>query len=79
MKFGPVAIGEAEGSILAHSTVAGEKRFRKAHLLTGEDVEILRAAGFDEIIVAILDDNDVEENDAATRITEALRFSGSTA
>lgn len=79
MKFGPVAIGEAEGSILAHSTVAGEKRFRKAHLLTAQDVETLRAAGFDEIIVAILDDNDVEENDAATRITEALRFSGSTA
>jgi molybdenum cofactor cytidylyltransferase len=79
MKFGPVAIDEAEGSILAHSTVAGEKRFRKAHLLTGEDVEILRAAGFDEIIVAILDDNDVEENDAATRIAEALRFSGATA
>jgi molybdenum cofactor cytidylyltransferase len=79
MKFGPVAIGEAAGSILAHSTVAGEKRFRKAHLLTAEDVEILRAAGFDEIIVAILDDNDVEENDAAFRITQALRFAGAAA
>jgi molybdenum cofactor cytidylyltransferase len=79
MKFGPVAIGEAAGSILAHSTGAGEKRFRKAHLLTAEDVEILRAAGFDEIIVAILDDNDVEENDAAFRITQALRFAGAAA
>lgn len=79
MKFGPVAIGEAEGSILAHSTVAGEKRFRKAHLLTVEDVAVLRAAGFTEVIVAILDDNDIEENLAASLITEALRFSGSTA
>ena len=79
MKFGPVAIADAEGSILAHSTVAGDKRFRKAHLLTAEDVEILRAAGFDEIIVAILDEDDIEENDAATHVAEALHFSGATA
>lgn len=79
MKFGPVAIGEAEGSILAHSTVAGEKRFRKAHRLTAEDVETLRAAGFEEVVVAILDDGDIEENDAAARIAGALRFSGSSA
>lgn len=32
MKFGPVPVGQAEGTILAHSTVAGAKRYRKAHL-----------------------------------------------
>lgn len=77
MKFGPVPIGEAEGSILAHSTVAGEKRLRKAHRLTADDVGALRDAGFGEVIVAILEAGDIEENDAATLITQALRFSGS--
>lgn len=79
MKFGPVPVSEAEGSILAHSTVAGAKRYRKAHLLSAEDVAILREAGFEEIIVAVLDEGDIEENDAAGRIAETLRFSGATA
>ncbi len=79
MKFGPVPVGEAEGTILAHSTVAGAKRYRKAHLLTAEDVEILREAGFEEVIVAVLDEDDIEENAAADRLTEVLSFSGATA
>ena len=76
MKFGSVPVGQAEGSILAHSTVAGAKRYRKAHLLTAEDVEILRQAGFSEVIVAVLEEDDVEENAAAERIARMLRFSG---
>ncbi|MFU0503590.1 NTP transferase domain-containing protein [Pseudaminobacter sp. NGMCC 1.201702] len=76
MKFGPVPVGEAEGTILAHTTMAGDKRLRKAHVLTAEDIAVLQAAGFKEIVVAILDKDDVEENEAATLIAEALQFSG---
>ncbi len=76
MKFGPVPVGEAEGAILAHSTVVGDRRFRKAQRVTAEDVETFRAAGIEEIVVATLAADDVEENAAATRIAEALRFSG---
>jgi len=79
MKFGPVPVGQAEGTILAHSTVAGARRYRKAHLLTAEDVEILRQAGFEEVIVAVLDGDDIEENEAAARIAERLGFAGATA
>jgi molybdenum cofactor cytidylyltransferase len=79
MKFGPVPLDEAEGAILAHSGMVGEKRFRKARVLTAEDIADMRAAGMSEVIVAVLDDNDIEENDAATRITEALRFTGAEA
>ncbi len=76
MKFGPVPLDEAEGAILAHSAMVGDKRFRKARVLTAEDVADMRAAGMNEVIVAVLDESDIEENDAATRITEALRFTG---
>ena len=76
MKFGPVPLEEAEGAILAHSTVAGPVRFRKARLLSAEDVAALRDAGFSEVIVATLAPDDVEENEAAARIAAALRFSG---
>lgn len=79
MKFGPVPLDEAEGAILAHSGMVGEKRFRKARVLTAEDVADMRAAGMSEVIVAVLDENDIEENHAATRITEALRFTGADA
>ena len=54
MKFGPVAIDDAQGAVLAHATTAGEKRFRKAHVLTSEDIAVLKAAGIGEVVAAIL-------------------------
>lgn len=76
MKFGPVATRDAEGAILAHSTVAGERRLRKARRLTADDISALEAAGIEEIIVAVLATDDVEENEAARRIAAALSFTG---
>ena len=79
MRFGPVAIDEAEGAMLAHSTVVGGKRLRKAHRLIAEDIAAFRAAGVAEVVVAVLEAGDVEENEAATRIAAALRFEGAAA
>jgi molybdenum cofactor cytidylyltransferase len=76
VKFGPVPTGEAEGAILAHSTVVGDRKLRKATRLTAEDVSALQAAGVEEIIVAVLAPDDVDENRAAQRIAEALSFTG---
>lgn len=47
--------------------------------MTAEDVEILRQAGFEEVIAAVLDGDDIEENEAAARIAERLGFAGATA
>lgn len=74
MKFGPLPITEAAGAILAHATNAGDIRFRKAHRLTAEDVAVLRDAGVSEVIAAVLADDDLDENDAATRVAAAMRF-----
>ncbi len=76
MRFGPVPVGEAEGAILAHSTVVGERRLRKASRLTAEDIAAFRAAGMTEIVVAVLEPDDVDENAAAGRLAAGLRFTG---
>ena len=76
MKFGPVAIGEAVGAILAHATNAGERRLRKAHVLTADDVAELKRAGVREVIAAVLDARDLSEDEAAARLARALRMDG---
>ncbi|WP_217574498.1 NTP transferase domain-containing protein [Mesorhizobium sp. GbtcB19] len=72
MKFGPVAIDEAEGAVLAHATTAGEKRFRKAHRLSGEDVAALKAAGISEVVAAVLEEGDLGEDAAAAKIADGM-------
>ncbi|HTV70989.1 MAG TPA: molybdopterin-binding/glycosyltransferase family 2 protein [Rhizobiaceae bacterium] len=72
MKFGPIPVAEAEGAILAHATVAGERKLKKALRLTREDIADLQRAGVSEIIAAVLDTGDLSEDDAATTIANAL-------
>ncbi|TPL51553.1 molybdopterin-binding/glycosyltransferase family 2 protein [Mesorhizobium sp. B2-4-6] len=72
MKFGPVPIDEAEGAVLAHATTAGEKRFRKAHRLSREDIAALKAAGVGEVVAAVLAADDLGEDAAAARIAAAM-------
>lgn len=76
MKFGSVPLEKAEGAILAHSTVVGGKRFRKARVLSAEDVAAMRDAGLRDVIVAVLAEDDVEENAAAERLAAGLSFAG---
>ncbi|RWL98431.1 MAG: 4-diphosphocytidyl-2C-methyl-D-erythritol kinase [Mesorhizobium sp.] len=72
MKFGPVPIDEAERAVLAHATAAGEKRFRKAHRLSRDDVAALKAAGVGEVVAAVLDENDLGEDAAAAKIAAGM-------
>ncbi|CAM5361203.1 molybdenum cofactor cytidylyltransferase [Aquamicrobium terrae] len=76
MRFGPVPLDEAEGAILAHSTVVGDRRLRKATRLTADDIAAFRAAGLSEVVVAVLAADDVDENEAAGRLAGALGFAG---
>jgi molybdenum cofactor cytidylyltransferase len=72
MKFGPVAIADAVGAMLAHSVNVGGKRWRKSHRMTREDVETLRLAGVESLVVATLDPDDLDEDRAAERIASVL-------
>ena len=73
MKFGPVPIDEAEGALLAHALLVGERRYPKAHRITPSDIEVLREAGIREIIAATLEPGDLDEDTAAARIAAAIR------
>jgi len=76
LKFGPIPVDQAEGAILAHSVAVRDKMMRKARKLSAEDIAELKDAGVAEVIVALVDSNDVDENEAAQILVEAMRFSG---
>jgi len=70
MRFGEVVTGEAEGAILAHSLRVDATAFKKGRVLSAADVAALGAGGIARIIVARLEDGDVEENAAAFGIAK---------
>ncbi len=72
MKFGPVPVAEAEGTILAHSARLTGRIIKKGHILSTDDLSLFADDGISEITVARLEQDDVTENDAAAAITTAL-------
>ncbi len=72
MKFGPVAVVDAAGAILAHSVQAGDKKLRKGLLLESGHVELLTKAGLTEVTVARLEPGDCHEDEAAQTLASAL-------
>ncbi|MBL0373825.1 molybdopterin-binding/glycosyltransferase family 2 protein [Rhizobium sp. KVB221] len=72
MKFGDVALQDAEGAVLAHSVSAGDLRFSKGRRLSANDVAALTARGVSSVIAATLDAGDMMEDEAAARIAAAV-------
>ena len=78
MKFEPVPLSEAKGKILGHNIAGanGQRLLRKGKPLTEEDVEKLRRLGRSSVYVAQIEVEDVEENQAAQRVAEAVCGTG---
>lgn len=74
MKFGPVALSEAEGAVLAHSLALGRVRLKKGHVLSAADLALIGQGGVETVIVARLEAGDVGEDAAAEALSQA--FSG---
>ena len=72
MRFGPVPLDQATGSVLAHSVALPQGRLRKGAVLGPDDITRLAAAGVTEVTVARLDPGDVSEDAAAARLAAAL-------
>lgn len=79
MKFGSVALAEAEGAILAHSlvlpasgTTGKPKRIPKGTCLTTEELSALARAGMEAVTVAQLEEGDLNEDVAAEQLASAL-------
>ena len=72
MIFGEYPIDETEGAIFAHSVTAGDVTFKKGRTVSRGDIEALDAAGIAHIYIAILDKDDVPEDEAAASLSKAL-------
>lgn len=72
MKFGPLALDEAEGSVLAHALRIEAGLFKKGRVLSGSDITALRGEGLHQVIAAKLDAEDVAEDEAAHEIAVAV-------
>ncbi len=68
MNFGRFPSAECEGAILAHSVRLQSGYLSKGRTLTDADIEALLNADVAEIMVAFLEPDDIDENDAAHRI-----------
>lgn len=80
MKFGPIPTEQAVGKILGHNIAGADGRrvFRKGRALTADDVATLRQLGRAMVYVAEMEPGDIEENEAARRVTTAVMGPGLT-
>ena len=72
MKFGPVALAEAEGAIAAHSVRHVSGTIKKGTVLGPDHIRLLRNAGLAEIVAARLEPGDRHEDEAARAVAELL-------
>jgi len=72
MRFGPVSIAHALGAISAHSLRLGDRTIKKGAYLTAEDLDAIMRDGRREVIVALNDEGDVGEDEAAELLSAKL-------
>ncbi len=72
MKFGEIPVSQARDALVAHAIVLPDRRLKKGHVLTQQDIADLQNMGAERLTVAQLEPGDVEENAAASRIASAL-------
>lgn len=73
MKFAEVPLESAVGLILAHSIRLPGRAYKKGHVLSDDDVALLKGAGLRSVTGATLEAEDVGEDDAALRLASALK------
>ena len=76
MRFGPTPLADAEAAILAHGFRLPGRVLKKGRRLSADDVAALAEAGYESVVTARLDADDVAENDAARELAEALAGAG---
>lgn len=79
MIFGPVAVAQARGAVLAHGLQAGDRRLRKGTVIDADIQQALLRAGIGTVIAAVPGPGDIGEDEAAARLAAALRMTGCTA
>ncbi len=76
MKFGPVPVAEAAGSVAVHSIRKSGLVLKKGTVIGAAEVAALEAAGIADIVVARIEPGDVPEDVAAAEIAAAVAGKG---
>ena len=76
MRFGRVDLADAVGIVLAHGMRVGGRTFKKGRVLSTADIELIAREGFDAIVGARFDPDDVTEDLAAQTAAQALAGAG---
>jgi molybdenum cofactor cytidylyltransferase len=76
MKFGEKPISECVGDLLVHSIKTPDGKLSKGTKLSKTHIETLRLIGAKLLLVASLEEDDVEENLAASMLSNAFLKSG---
>ncbi len=76
MRFGEMAVDDALGAVLAHSVKTDDGRIAKGTRLDKGHLRSLVETGLESIFVAVPDEGDIAENEAAGRIAETIRGEG---
>src|SRR5436190_9393819 len=76
MRFGEIAVAEAEGAILAHSVKHAGGMFKKGRILSADDLALLEQSGVASIFAAIPAPGDVAEDEAALAVAKAIGGEG---
>ena len=76
MRFGPINVADAAGAVLAHGMKVGGRSLKKGRVLSAADVELLVREGFESVVGASFDADDVTEDRAAQTAAQALAGGG---
>ncbi len=72
MRFGPVPLDQALDAVSAHSLRLSERVIKKGARLSADDLAAIKADGRHEVIVALSDEGDIGEDEAAEKLALAL-------
>ncbi len=72
MRFGPVAVDQALGGIVAHAVKSNGLVLKKGTRIGSAEIAALHAAGIASVTVALAEPDDVAEDEAAARIAAAV-------
>ncbi|MGQ3354289.1 MAG: NTP transferase domain-containing protein [Phreatobacter sp.] len=76
MRFGPVAVDEALGGVVAHAVRRPGLLLKKGSVIGLEEIAALKAAGLATVTVAMAEPGDIGEDEAAGRIAAAVAGEG---
>ena len=76
MIFGEVPVDQSLGAVVAHAVKQNGLTLKKGHVIRSADIDALKNLGISRLIVSRLEDGDVSEDEAASRLANHIAGTG---